>query len=164
MGNTEREGLQLYDLKHRRLVSSKPSEIELGIHHIQYNPNGQLIVAVCVNISIYISCTVSLHSIQIFDSQTFDTIHIFPHDRAFSKIELIKMFPMFSRNGDILTQICGEPRSPPLVKLYQMPNKDRCLQESCRSIILRCTPRRYVNILPLPNSMIKFLQHSDSNS
>ena len=147
--------IQVFDVQKRQLVAAADASVDHVIHHIKHSPDGSLIAALLVNVSIYITCTMRAHEIILFHSDSLDQLHsvsLFDH---VTKSQLLDSFPMFSRDSGFLAQTTGST-----VCVTKLPLNTTSLQQACRHVIRRHTRLAQVDQLPLPKSMIAFLQYT----
>ena len=148
----------MYDINECRLLKSAESHTNTMIHHMRQTPDGSFFAALCVNLSIFINCNVSVHSVQFYNSDTLQPVHTILLQGGISKFSHIPLFPMFSRNTDLVALSTGEQNSN--VQLIQLPSQyHHSLQDICRHCIVGLTPRRFIDKLPLPTKLISFLKY-----
>ena len=145
--------IQVFDFKRRQLSISSDTSLDHVIHHAKHSPDGRFLVAVLVNVSIYISCTLRAHELRIYDSDTLIPLHTMPLFDHITKQHLLQSFPMFSRDVQCLAQ----PTSA-TVNVLRLPQDGYSLQQLCRTVIRHHTVLARVSQLPLPSAVIAFLE------
>lgn len=144
--------IQVFDFSNRQLSISSDPSLDHVIHHIKHSPDGRLLVAVLVNVSVYISCTLRAHELRIYDADALLPLHTMSLFDHITKRHVLQTFPVFSRDVQCLAQATGAT-----VNVLRLPHNASSLQELCRIVIRHHTVLARVSQLPLPKAVIAFL-------
>ena len=152
------EGIRVYDLETVSIVQTAPVCTDRIVHHITHSPNGAFLAVLNVNMSMALYSAIFAENIQVLDAGSFEVIHtiLMPYCGPLRPIHGAA-FPIFSRNCSLLAVLNIDHAQT--VRLYKLPNCELTLQHLCRRIILCHTPCRYLGYLPLPRSMIRYLNY-----